>query len=272
MNYGNEISQENNLNATARLYIQENGLVYKEYFDFNELTRKNIENLLVIAKTPQLKTIGELAFPEEIIEKDGRVIGYTMPYCPGRQLLDYINDENISFDAKLSCFAQLAGVIARLPGNIYIGDLHMKNVIVDEAGKIHVIDMDGFSVQEANLLSCPMARIIEKDSRFQRTKYQQNGAVIVSRNTDILCFFDGFLYLLLGRIFFTMYSPKCFLDYLNYLERTSFPKALIEDIRTLFVDEPNRITVSAFKEINPADAEQYTFRAYAKQISKNLSK
>ena len=170
--YGNEISQENNPNATAHLYIQESGLVYKEYFDFNELTRKNIENLLVIARSSQMKAIEELAFPQEIVEKEGRVIGYTMPYCPGRQLLDYINDENISFDAKLSCFAQLAHVIAQLPGNIYIGDLHMKNVIVDKAGKIHVIDLDGFSVEEANLLSCPMARIIEKDSRFHRAKYQ----------------------------------------------------------------------------------------------------
>jgi hypothetical protein len=269
--YHNEISQENNLNATARLYIQENGLVYKEYFNFNELTRKNIENLLVIARSAQMEAIEELAFPQEIIEKNGQVIGYTMPYYPGRMLLDYVNDETVSFEAKISCFSQLARVLSQLPENIYIGDLHMKNVIVDTTGKIHLIDLDGFSVQQAHLLSCPLARIIQQDSRFQRTKYQKNGTVIVSRDTDILCFFDAFLYLLLGRIYFTMYSSKCFLDYLNYLEQTSFPKALIEDIQTLFTDAPNRLTVSAFDAINPECAERYTFRAYANRMAKTQS-
>ena len=46
MIYNNEISQENNPNATARLYIQENEILYKEYFIFNDLTKKNIDKEL----------------------------------------------------------------------------------------------------------------------------------------------------------------------------------------------------------------------------------
>jgi hypothetical protein len=48
LTFHNEIHQESNLNATANLYIQENGTVYKKYFNFNDLTKKNIDNLLVI--------------------------------------------------------------------------------------------------------------------------------------------------------------------------------------------------------------------------------
>lgn len=263
MQYHNEISQENNPNATARLFIQDNGLLYKEYFNFNELTQKNIENLLVIAQTPQLQTIRALTLPVKIVRKSGRVIGYTMPYHKGRTLWDFVNDDAVPFGRKLNCFRQLAEVITRLPEGVFVGDLHMKNVLVDSRDQIHLIDIDGFSLAQGHLLTCPMNKVIQKDGRLQGEKY-----AAISRNTDILCFYDAFLYLLLGRIYFTMYAHGCFLDYLTYLEQTGFPRALVEDIRCLFSDEPNRLTVSALDAIDPKKAEDYSFRAYSNHLRK----
>ena len=90
--------------------------------------------------------------------------------------------------------------------------------------------------------------------------------MIVSKNTDVLCFFDAFLYLILGNVYFTMYSQKCFEDYLRYLESASFPRALVDDVRTLFSDAPNKITVSALAELDAELAAACSFRAYARSL------
>lgn len=262
-----ELPQENNPNATARLYLQENGLLYKKYFDFCELTRKNIDNLLRIASDPRAATVPALTLPVEIVREAGEVVGYTMPYHRGVTLREYVACDGVPFAAKLACFLQLADAVVQMPSGIYIGDLHTKNVIVDEAGRIHLIDLDGFSVAGGHTLSCPLASLIRRDVRLCRPKYLDGEQVAVSRETDILCFFDAFLHLLLGGIYFTMYSHACFLDYLSYLVRVGFPKETVADIRALFSDEPNRITLSALARIDPDGAEKYTFRAYAAQVS-----
>lgn len=266
LSFENEISQADNLNATAHLFIQNNGLLYKKYFDFNDLTKKNIDNILVISENRQLKEISELAFPVSIVASEGQTVGYIMPYYEGMTMKDYLEDNTAAPESKLSCFKQLANVILKLPDNIIIGDFHLKNVIVDNQGLIHLIDLDGFSVKESHILTCPLVHMVKRDERLQRSKYFSGNEVAVSRETDILCFYEAFLYFLIGNIYFSMYSPKCFCDYLFYLEKMSFPKGVINDIRMLFSDEPNRISSAAFSEINAIDLEKYSFRAYAKSL------
>ena len=258
-----EISQASNLNATAHLYIQDNELLYKKYFDFNDLTRKNIENMIAIASESALRDIKELALPIEIVCEGSHVIGYTMPYYRGRTLFEFLGNAALPYRMKLFCFVQLAKVITRLPDNIFIGDLHMKNVIVGDDGGIHLIDIDGYSVRGLNLISCPAFPLIKMDERLHREKYFSDGVLSVSRETDILCFYDAFLYFLMGNIYFSMYSQKCFSDYLLYLEHVLFPKAIIEDIKVLFTEEPNRISVAAFDEIEPVKGNLFSFRAYS---------
>ena len=239
-----EISQENNPNAYTRLFITDRQRVTKLFVDQPELTRQNLCNLRLLQNHAALKAIPALVMPLSLFCLEGRPIGYTMPYIPGRTLTDYLADPSLGRTGQLDVLAQLAEVICALPEDVFIGDLHGENVLVDPIGRIHLIDIDGFSLRDGFQLTVPrLAPDIPG-------KYvEQNGRPMVNRDSDIYCFYHLFLCWLAGNsyVMTEYYFPR----YIRYLERQDFPPSLISHMEKLTAPGKNLLDARAIRKINP---------------------
>ena len=146
-NINGEISQTGNLNAYTRLLLlPHKRQVAKVCYTNYDVWERNLANLKLISDQLHSDDFLELVLPTELIEYDGNIVGYLMPYVEGVTFDEILQNREIPRHIILNIFDQLALVINKLPTNIYLGDLHPKNVIVTNDGKVHLIDVDGFSV------------------------------------------------------------------------------------------------------------------------------
>lgn len=148
------IIQNDNYNANSTLFIH-NGSVIKIYDGDDTRNKYNISVINdVFSKLPHLKTIKELVLPEELLIYNGHTVGFSMSYIKGITLKEII-DNNLYNDAAIkNIFVELLRIInslKTLPFNFSIGDLHEKNVIIDEEGKINIIDADSFIIDNNKL-------------------------------------------------------------------------------------------------------------------------
>ena len=197
----NEISQLNNPNANARLFIVDSpcrvakiydGFRY-ETEDGGEIvlapgTEKNIANMIEISRLLSADKYPQLALPTAIIALGGQIIGYEMPYISGMDLGAALTDSRYSHRQKINWFNQLAEIILSLPDDVFVGDLHSQNVIIRDDGIVVLIDVDGFSLETGHLLTCPAVFMEDLPQKY----FDSSGALIISRETDILCLFRMF--------------------------------------------------------------------------------
>ena len=257
-----EISQENNSNATTRLWIQPNGNLYKQYVIWNPTTFRNILTLLTVGRSKRLRCISEIVTAEKIIFSGPIPVGYLMEYCQGQTLWAFLADNNFPHSVKRDCFRNLAAVINRMPKHIFIGDLHGANVIVSEDGAVRIIDVDGFSFP-GNEISCPMACVPGAEESFPLKKYWHHmGKFRISRDSDILCFFFIFLQWLMGSVDPAGYTTGELLRYIDYLAQAGFPTEIVQMMRRLFEDGPNFIAPEPFSRIDSDKLEDYTYHAF----------
>ena len=204
--------------------------------------------------------------PTAIATDGGRIVGYLMPYHPGRSLYGYLEDPSVDASAKLAAFVQLAGVLKRLPPGVFVGDLHGDNVIVDGSGRIHLIDLDGFSVRPRYLLTCPLSSLASSWEPLRLRKYRgPGGAFRVSRDSDIFCYFRLLLMWIMGGIDFTTYTVGELFRYLDYLESAGFSEETLRMLRRLFRPGANRIDPRAIAGIDAAAAEEYGYGVYLRK-------
>lgn len=261
--YNQEISQAENLNATARLWIQPDQTVFKEYVIRNELTYQNIVNLLLISKIKNLYKFPEIVMPLTIVRDSDQVLGYTMPYVSGITLNDFLDNKNISNYRKLNVLISLADVINRMPKGVYIGDLHAKNIIVDEKDKIHLIDIDGFSLRKGYQISCPAEYWLKDTIWFLNKKYWKNGKFVISNNTDIICWYMIFIRWLMNASPL-MYTQEEVCRYFSYLKSIGFPTSIYDDILRLSSRRCNIIIIEHIKELYNKEINLYSYHEYRK--------
>ena len=150
-----EISQKDNLNANAKLFILENDIVFKMYIPESDDYLRNIKNILILKKCYALKSIEEIVLPVELIKLEDKIIGYFMPYIKGKTMASFLYDPVITNKHKVEAFSKLASVINNLPRDIFIGDLHIENVLICSNYDIRLVDIDGFSIEYGEKLTVP---------------------------------------------------------------------------------------------------------------------
>lgn len=263
--FTHEISQADNSNANSRLWIQSDGTVLKQYVLSNDITEKNIQILKRVVKMKQLRAIKQLALPCGIVTSNRNIIGYTMPYCHGVTLEEAITTGACPPQVILTAFESLARVINQLPKQFRIGDLHGKNVLVEEFGEIHIIDIDGCSLLPKYVMSCPMAGFFHHVVVGNVHKYwTDNGMVRVSKDTDIFCFFLLFLRWIMQNSSFTAFSPLEMYHYFDYLKAKGFPNEIVEMILHLSEEGPNLLISEFFQKIDISKLESFTYQQFIK--------
>lgn len=251
----NEIPQQNNPNANARLFIVEcrhrvakiyNGLKNEtengEKITFTPDVEKNIENLIKISELLSTDLFPQIALPTALISFCGQTVGYEMPYIPSVDLATALADPRYSHKKKVGWFNQLSDIILSLPDGVFVGDLHSQNVLIRDNGTIALIDVDGFSLASNNLLTCPAMYIEDLPPKY----YDTYGCLKISRETDILCLFRMFFRYLFEEQDIASFSPRWRARLPEYLEKRGMPSDLIAAVSTLFSEEENFIQPGMF--------------------------
>lgn len=259
LSYSNEISQENNQNATAKLWIQPNGTVFKQYVIYNEVTEKNINNLLSLVKIKVLYRIPEISMPITAYQQDGKVAGYLMKYHKGVTLGELMRKSG-SAEECFRAFFKIASVINKLPKGVYIGDLHAGNVIV-EHDDIHIIDVDGFSLERGAQISCPLFQY-KNHSLFQKAKYYDaDGDFCIGKSSDIACLLRLALWLLMDADPLS-YSEAELQKYLRFLKKKRLPKRFTKILDIFMSGRENRLYPKAFRQLDTSLIKNCTYEKF----------
>ena len=261
--FNTEISQERAPTSTSRLWIQDDGTIFKQYVVYNELTEHSIDNLLRIASNKKLYRISELSMPIAIYESNGKIIGYLMEYHNMESLAYYFNGKKHSL--VLMAFRHLAALINKLPRGIYIGDLHAGNVLVNEYG-IRVIDIDGFSLKNGYKLCCPLKSYSEHNIFLHKKYRDRAGNFCVSKDSDIACVLWLFLSYLMGA------DPFCYTEdelrhYFLFLKGLGLPQDLYDMLNCMMSPKRNYLVPSVFEKVPLQMLNYCSYKEYVKNSS-----
>ena len=254
-----EISQKDNYNSCARLFITEDrkhviklfdGIEHKTAegtrFEFIGSAGKNLDTIQQITKLHNYIDKSVFALPEALIEYRGTIVGYVMPYVNGLDLFQAIDNYCLTPYQKSQVFNALAEAIIGLPKGIYIGDLHSHNIIIDSALKVTIIDLDGFSLQKKWLQSCPLQNIQGLPSKY----YSRDGGILVSKDTDILCLFRlYFLCSFCGHDLLRFPIEQISKTLPAYYSSIGANNRFVDAVSKLFTESPNIVYSDMFSAI-----------------------
>ena len=226
-----EISQEKNLNANARLFRKKDTV--RKLYTAN--AESNISILKGLAERKDLEAVPELILPRRILLEGGTVFGYEMPLAQGRTWSAMAEDPAVPAAAKLLALERVADALRRFPADLIWGDVHGDNIIV--CGEtVRIVDPDGFG------LSCPLEHL----SPGLPGKYRrEDGQVRISRDSDVLGLCEMALRQLLNGYSFYLFPQEWKRKYLSFLE-DSGAAALAETVKSTLEDGPNILPEGAF--------------------------
>ena len=259
-----KIIQTDNFNSNSDLYINGNE-VYKIYNKNNAKTEYNLRVINDIFKHyKSLSNIKELVLPKKLLTKNGKVVGFTMDYIKGYTLYEIINNNLLSKNEIKEIFIKILNVINKfrnLPFDFYLGDLHEKNVIIDENKNIHIIDPDGFVINNKKFIDnkhISMGKYLNKQFDY----YELSS---VKLNGDYICLLHMIIFYLFRD--YNIFNDNL-IKYISYLTDESHLNALIKDSTN------NRIFTICQNDIEYLFNKKFIIKKdntdYQEQIAKEL--
>ena len=193
---GIKIQQENNFNSYSSLFIVDNEVIkiYTDRYDkvkFNIITLKSL-----FEKEKYLRKIKELVLPNKLIKHKNNIVGFSMPYIKGLTLEEIINNNSYSEKEIEEIFIKILNVIielSKLPFDFCLADLHEKNVIVDSNKNIHLIDCDGFVIDDNQMVidgSILMGKYLEQKNKDE----DLNGVSVSGDYFCLLCMVINYIF------------------------------------------------------------------------------
>ena len=193
---GIKIQQENNFNSYSSLFIVDNEVIkiYTDRYDkvkFNIITLKSL-----FEKEKYLRKIKELVLPNKLIKHKNNIVGFSMPYIKGLTLEEIINNNSCSEKEIKEIFIKILKVIielSKLPFDFCLADLHEKNVIVDSNKNIHLIDCDGFVIDDNQMVidgSILMGKYLEQKNKDE----DLNGVSVSGDYFCLLCMVINYIF------------------------------------------------------------------------------
>lgn len=183
--FENHVDQFNNSNANAEIFIY-NGKILKVYMSDDNKTRYNLKVIdKLINNKEALANIEELVLPIETITYNDIPVGFVMPFIKGYTLYDLVDNYLVSEDRIRKIFIKILKAIDKfknLPFPFYIGDLHEKNIIIDNDMNVHLIDCDSYVIDNDRYFDnneCLVGKYI--NNYFDNDKLKEK-----NNNTDYL--------------------------------------------------------------------------------------
>ena len=214
----------------------------------NRYTRGGLENIKVLNQHINIlaKEFPELVLPEKLVIVDKELCGYTMQYIKGMPLNIYLQAPNISFKEKIYILKSIGIFLEKLSyfkfpfGPIVLGDLHEENILVDEDGKIKIIDLNGIFLESNEIPNCKYL-IADNGFYFNKPKYivDITGDVVPNQNTDILCYCMIIMNFITKSEFYKLRDYQIN-EYLKYMKIINFPIEFTSCIAKLYSRENNQ--------------------------------
>ena len=119
-----------------------------------------------------------------------------MPYIEGLTLEEIINNNSYSEKEIKEIFIKILKVIielSKLPFDFCLADLHEKNVIVDSNKNIHLIDCDGFVIDDNQMVidgSILMGKYLEQKNKDE----DLNGVSVSGDYFCLLCMVINYIF------------------------------------------------------------------------------
>ena len=290
-----EISQEENLNAHSRLFIVREGsgcgsdttgsdassddavprgtgaYVYK-LFDMGDPRScsqlANLERILAVAPVDGDERI---AWPDELILQDRggsvRTIGYRMPRIEGRTLVEALSGEP-SISEVNALFIDLGRTLSALGPSICVGDLHGYNVIVDSAGRTHLVDPDAFSIVGGRCTSSPLSEASHVPGRLMLSEAEgedwlsTGGAILASHEQDFGCMLRLYLAFLLEGTDAFSFSDEVLAAYSDHLRHLPTCRALA-DAMDAWMRDASTADWGSVATVDDEDAVRASFAVFS---------
>ena len=183
--FQNRINQLNNENRNSEIFIY-NDQILKIYMNTDEMYKYNIDVIKeLVNHYDSLKSIKELILPNSIILYNDRVVGYRMSYVKGITLEDAISNNLLTEEEMKIIFKKILKIIDKLKElslDIFIGDLHEKNVIIDDKLNISIIDSDSFVINNHKLIVEGTPQI----GKYPNNNYNDNALKIINISADYM--------------------------------------------------------------------------------------
>lgn len=246
----------------------------KELYQLNDKTFSN--KLLTISTLINYKhklSCDELVLPEKLAVVGSQVMGFTMPYIESISLYDALKSD-IPTKEKIEYLKGVGSILRKLEdirkysgfGEIYLGDIHEKNFIIDKDRKVKAIDLDSAKIK--NNQPFPSRYLYTSSgignfpSKYPSTEY---GINIANEDSDLYCYITLILNFISG-IDTSKLSLKEFYNYIQFLSDKGISKEFLDTVEIVYSNKKNENPDIYLDEL-PKCLEKYKYDKYLK-ISK----
>ena len=268
-----QINRENNIyefkyngkNKIVKLLFQKNSILYSN-------------QLYTISMLNEYKQYLPTNFcvPDSILCVDNSFEAIIEDAIPGQNLSIFLRNQKINPQDKIHYLKEIGKILIGLEklrkitplNQIYINDLNESNFIINQSGKLSVIDLDSCKIFEnepfpAKYLT-PYSLLNNVEAKYKINKTDNSiGYVYADENTDIYCYIITILNYLYGKNINNL-SKDEYYEYLNYLEHIKFNKNLINTFSKIIENSPNENPIYYLDEITNEQVEKANKIVYKK--------
>lgn len=206
--------------------------------------------------------------PEFLCSIQGELSGFAMPYLDGTNLSTLLMDKHVDSKLKVFYLRRIGDILYQLQHirdntnlkNLYIGDLHEANFMIDKNMDLRVVDVDSVKINENKpfqskyLLPWGLLKYTPNKYHIYNKYISENNKydyrkdfcyLMIDENTDYYCY----LIMLLNFLYdddINELSYDEYFKYINYLDRLGLDSTLKEAFIKLITDNVDNI--------NPKDA------------------
>lgn len=241
-----------------------------------ELISYNI-NMFLKYKDILLKNNPHLVLPEEEVKLENSYSNiYTLELIEGIPLQYLLRCDECNFKIKLlqnlGSILNKFGYIPNFPYNLYFGDLHEGNIILDTKRNLRIVDTTSLYIENThhflfeNPNDVPESKYLEYNKEIKKEKYHNKykqgylHSIIPSKDSDIFCYIIIILNTL-AQLEASMLNYNSLLNYLDYLENIGIDLNFLYSVTTLFSLSPN---INPYKYISSITNEQINEAHYLK--------
>ena len=206
--------------------------------------------------------IQNLVLPNELIEVDDKLKGYTMDYIQGVTLEKKLVSNKVTIDKKIKFLKDLGKILEDMKvlrkeqhiENFYLNDLHEKNILVDDRNIIHFVDIDSVQIFSSKPFpSKYLQEYLPINNFLNKYKWYYGltwGDFWANENTEIYCYIIIILNMLLNTQSYRLKINQL-LEYLNIMEDLGIPKELTEIFSRIYSYNENINPYEMLDELSP---------------------
>lgn len=189
-----------------------------------------------------------LILPNNLIEVDNILKGYTMDYIKGITLDKKLNSNRVPINNKIKYLKDLGKILEDMKqvrkhiDNFYLNDIHEGNILVDRTDTIHIVDIDSAQIFSSKPFQSkylqgylPINNFINKYRWYYGLIW---GDFWANENTENYCYIIIILNMLLGMDSFKLKINE-FLECLNIMEDFGLSKELTSIFARIYSYDEN---------------------------------